>query len=358
MRTMEQQNSGLTLEKKVYVGIDVHKENWHITIRAEEEEVFNGRIPGNYASLRKVLDRYRGNSVKVAYEAGPFGFWLYDKLTEDGMETVVVPPSTIPVESGNKVKTDKRDSRKLAILLERNMLKRTYVLSEEEREHRDLLRTRRQIVDHRNDVARQIKSKILFYGITVPFSPKTRLTHRYIAWLKTLTFGTPYMKESLDLLIQLYEYLTQQITRINRKVVTLCREKKYHERIKLLCTAPGIGKLTAIELLVELQDMARFKSASQLASYIGLTPAEYSTGGKTRQGRITRCGNKRVRTYLVESTWILITKDPWIRAKYLKLKATRGGKRAVVAIARRFIIRLRRMLLDNVPYNAACALAA
>ena len=93
------------------------------------------------------------------------------------METVVVLPSTIPVESGNKVKTDKRDSRKLAILLERNMLKRTYVLSEEEREHRDLLRTRRQI-----------KNKILFYGIPVPFSPKTRLTQRYIAWLKDAYF--------------------------------------------------------------------------------------------------------------------------------------------------------------------------
>ena len=357
MKMMEEHSNGVAFDKKVYVGIDVHKENWHITIRTLGEEVFNGRIPGNYISLKKVLDRYPGNSVKVAYEAGPFGFWLYDKLTEDGMETLVVPPSTIPIESGNKVKTDKRDSRKLAILLERNMLRRTHVLSEEEREHRDLLRTRRQIIDHRNDVARQIKSKILFYGIPVPFSPKTRLTQQFVTWLKTLTFGTPYMKESLDLLIQLYEYLTKQIAQINRKVVSLCREKKYHERIKLLCTAPGIGKLTAIELLVELQDMARFKSASQLASYIGLTPAEYSTGEKTRQGRITRCGNKRVRTYLVESTWILITKDPWIRAKYLKLKATRGGKRAVVAIARRFIIRLRRMLLDNVPYNAVASLA-
>ena len=333
MKIMEHQDNRLVFEKKVYVGIDVHNENWHVTIRTLGEEVFNGRIPGSYIALKKVLERYRGNSVKVAYEAGPFGFWLYDRLTEDNMEALVVPPSTIPVESGNKVKTDKRDSRKLAILLERNMLKRTYVLSEEEREHRDLLRTRRQIVDHRNDVARQIKSKILFYGIPVPFSSKTRLTHRYITWLKTLTFGTPYLKESLDLLIQLYEYLTRQIVQITRKVVALCREKKYHERVKLLCTAPGIGKLTAIELLVELQDMARFKSASQLASYIGLTPAEYSTGEKTRQGRITRCGNKRVRTYLVESTWILITKDPWIRAKYLKLKAIEEVHHSVTAHA-------------------------
>jgi len=103
MRTMEQHDNELVFDKKVYVGIDVHKESWHVTIRTLGEEVFNGRIPGSYISLKKVLDRYRGNSVKVAYEAGPFGFWLYDKLTEDGMETLVVTPSTIPVESGNKI---------------------------------------------------------------------------------------------------------------------------------------------------------------------------------------------------------------------------------------------------------------
>ena len=176
---------------------------------------------------------------------------------------------------------------------------------------------------------------------------------QYVEWLKTLTFETDYLNEAFDLLIQLYEYLTLKIGQINRTVVRLCRDKKYRHRVKLLCTAPGIGRLTAIELLVELQDMTRFKSAEELASYIGLTPSEYSTGEKTRQGRITRCGNKRVRTYLVESTWVLITKDPYLRAKYLRLKSRRGGKRAVIAIARTFLIRLRRMLLDNVPYRMA-----
>ena len=88
MRTMEQHDNELVFDKKVYVGIDVHKESWHVTIRTLGEEVFNGRIPGSYISLKKVLDRYRGNSVKVAYEAGPFGFWLYDRLTEDGIESI------------------------------------------------------------------------------------------------------------------------------------------------------------------------------------------------------------------------------------------------------------------------------
>jgi transposase len=133
----------------------------------------------------------------------------------------------------------------------------------------------------------------------------------------------------------------------------LCCEAKYLDRIKLLCTAPGIGRLTAIEILVELLDISRFKRAEELASYIGRTPSEYSTGEKTRQGRVTRCGNKRVRTYLVESTWTLIKKDPVLRAKYLKLKNARGGKRATIAIARKFILITRRMLLDNTPYRMA-----
>jgi transposase len=102
---------------------------------------------------------------------------------------------------------------------------------------------------------------------------------------------------------------------------------------------------------VELQDIARFESAEELAAYIGLTPSEYSTGERMRQGRITRCGNKRVRTYLVESTWMLITKDLAKRLKYLKLKSLRGGKRATIAIARKLLIVIRRMLLDNVPYR-------
>jgi transposase len=351
--TMRTADRVYVVGKRVYVGIDVHKESWQVTVRTEGEETFNGRIPGQYQSLKRLLERYQGCQMKVAYEAGPFGFWLSDKLSEDNIDTMVVPPSLIPIESGNRVKTDKRDSRKLARLLESNMLKQVYVLTPEEREHRDLLRTRRQIVDHRKDVARQIKSKLLFYGIVSPFSATPYWSLKYIEWLRALNFATDYLKESFCLLIDLYEYLTRQIARINRKVARLCRDKKYLDRIKLLCTAPGIGRLTAIEILVELQDISRFKSAEELASFIGLTPSEYSTGEKTRQGRITRCGNTRVRTYLVESTWILITKDPVIRLKYLKLKAARGGKRATIAIARKFILIIRRMLLDNTPYRMA-----
>jgi len=350
MKREYQKVKGLVKGKAVYIGIDVHKEKWHVTARADGEEIFHGSMPSEYECLKKFLDRFKGCEIKVAYEAGPCGFGLYDKLSADGIETIVVPPSLIPVESGNKVKTDKRDSRKLAKLLESNMLKKVYVLSEEDRANRELVRTRRQIMEHRSDVMRQIKSKLLFHDIKSPFSPKQSWTKRYVKWLRELHFEYEVVKTSFSILIDLYEYLSSQLTKISKEIIALSQSDKYSHKVKLLRSVPGIGILIAMELLVELADIERFKTADEIASYMGLTPSEYSTGQYVRQGRITRCGNTRARVCLIESSWHLIVKDLFWRGKYLKLKYRRGAKRAIIAIARNLIIRIRRILLNNEPY--------
>jgi len=349
MREAQQKAKVLARGKNVYIGIDVHTEKWQVTARAGGEEVFHGGMPSEYHALKKLLEHFKECKIKVAYEAGPCGFGLYDQLTADGIETIVVPPSLIPIESGNKVKTDKRDSRKLARLLEANMLKRVYVLSEADRADRELVRTRRQILEHRTDVMRQIKSKLLFHGIKSPFSSK-RWTKQYVKWLKELTFEYEMLKISFGYLLELYEYLTRQLIAISKQAIVLALSEKYRHRIKLLRSVPGIGILLAIEILVELADIERFENAEAIAAYMGLTPSEYSTGQYVRQGRITQCGNKRVRTCLVEGSWILITRDPFMRSKYLNLKNRKGGKRAIVAIARHLIVRIRRILLNGEPY--------
>lgn len=350
MRKGYQERKILATGKEVYIGIDVHKESWHLTVRTEGEEIFNGRMASSYQALKKFLERFKSSKIKVAYEAGPCGFWLYDKLTAEGIETIVTPPSLIPVESGNKVKTDKKDSRKLAKLLESKILKKVHVLREQERAERELVRTRRQLVEHCSDVARQIKSKLLFHGINSPVAGREKWTKGYVKWLKDLVCKEEWLKASIMRLIELYEYLATQIKKISREVVVLSGKENYKDRVKLLKSIPGIGMLTAMEILVELQNVERFKSSGELASYTGLTPSEYSTGQHIRQGRITRCGNKRVRTALVESSWILIGKDPYMQLKYRMLKNAKGGKRAIVAIARNLIIRIRKMLLTNKPY--------
>jgi len=114
---------------------------------------------------------------------------------------------------------------------------------------------------------------------------------------------------------------------------------------------PGLGIISAMEILTELGEVERFQTSKELSSYLGLTPSEYSTGERIRHGKITRCGNKRVRTALVEASWKAIAKDPALRVKYERIKNRRGAKRAIVAVARVLSGKIRRVLLDKTPYE-------
>ena len=102
--------------------------------------------------------------------------------------------------------------------------------------------------------------------------------------------------------------------------------------------------------MLELQDVSRFRRTEQLAAYVGLTPSQYSSADKIRMGRITGAGKHTVRSALVESCWHLIRKDKAVRKRYEQIKARAGGKRAIVAIAHKLILCIRRLLLDNRPY--------
>ena len=139
-----------------------------------------------------------------------------------------------------------------------------YVLTEKDQADRELVRTRRQLLEHRGDVMRQIKSKLLSYGIKSPFSNKRESwSKRYVKWLRDLTFEQTVLKVPFESLIDLYEYLTSQVRKISKQVVALSRSDKYRHKIKLLRSVPGMGILIGMELLVELADMERFKTAEE-----------------------------------------------------------------------------------------------
>jgi len=215
--------------KMINIGIDMHKRFWHITALVEGDIVLALTLSRpNYDSFMQIISKFVGNYLRIVYEAGPGGFDLYDRLTADGIECIVTPPSLIPTESGNKVKTDKKDSYKLARLLESNMLKKVWVLTPEERAHRQLVRTRRQIVNHRSDVMRQIKSLLLFYSIEVPFSSHQQWTGSFIKWLHELDLKDEYLNKSLKALVHLFDYLSSEKRRLTHEVIQLAREKNMH----------------------------------------------------------------------------------------------------------------------------------
>jgi transposase len=314
--------------------------------------LFSGSIAGEWPVLRRILDRYKGNVIQCVYEAGCFGFWLHDRLVDYGVDCLVTPPSLVPQQWGNRVKTDRRDSRKLSHLLAKGLLKRVWVPSEEERYHRQVIRRRRQLVGDRVRTQNRIKSELRFYGIDLPES-KTRWTQVYLENLSRIKFRNSGMQESFNRLLEQYEFLTGLIDRQTRIVKDLSKTALYCDRVKILTSVPGIEVITAMEILLELQDVSRFRRADQLGAYVGLTPSQYTSADKVRMGRITGIGKDNVRVALIEAAWWLIRKDEAIRIKYEKIKARAGAKRAIVAIARNLLLRIRRMLLDNRSYKFA-----
>lgn len=340
-------NTGRVLD--IYVGLDLHQRSWHVTIVQDGVILISISIPAQWDALKKLLDRYRGCQIHAVYEAGYFGYSLYDRLVHYGVDCIVTPPNMIPQESGSRVKTDRIDSKKLAILLSRGLLKSIAVPSAEERTHQSVLRRRHQLVSDRVRVQLRIKAELRYYAIPFP-EIQGKWSKTFVENLHNLDFQNRWLAESFQRLLAVYDHLSVEIEQQTHLVRELAKTDRYREGVALLRTIPGIGTLTAMEFLVELQSIHRFRNGDALAAYVGLTPSQYSSGEHVRMGRITRSGKGHLRSLLVEASWVLISKDPAMKEKYQTLKYRAGAKKAIVAIARKLLIRARRVLLDRTAY--------
>lgn len=346
---MKKYNQVIPEGKTVFIGIDIHRNSWHLTAVIENEVVFGGALPADPEALLKFLKRYGNNPIESVYEAGYFGFWLYELLMNSGIKCMVTPPTLVPMEYGNHVKTDRRDSRKLAYFLSKDMLKKVWVPSPQLCAHRQVLRRRQKLIGDRMRVQHRIKSELSFYGVTLA-RPRGSWPAYFVKQLKDITFTDPFHQQSFWVLLEEYEYLNQSVEQQTHLLKKLAAIELYKKQVGLLRTIPGIGPISAMSLILELGDISRFAKAEQLAAYVGLTPAQYSSGDNIRMGRITRCGKNTLRAILTEAAWTAIKKDMELRSVYEKLKFRRGAKKAIVAVARRLLLRCRRVLLEMRPY--------
>ena len=336
------------------MGVDVHLSSWHVTIRSRSELIRQATIPGSWEVLREMLSQWCPEQVLIVYEAGFSGFWLYDAVQSWGAACIVVPPSRIPVESGNRIKTDRRDSVKLAQLAAQDQAVRVWVPALSGRYEREVLRERRRLLRQVRQVQCQIKALLHCYGLKIASRPG-RWSERFVSCLYQQRFDNRFMQESFERLLERYQFLRGQIIAQNGLVRDLAGCQEYREKVKWLTSLPGIGVLTALELLTELGDIRRFKRADQVAAYVGLTPSEYSSGAAVRRGHISRCGKAALRSRLVEASWVAIRFDPQLADIYQRIRARQGGKKAIVAVARRLLLRVRRLLLDKRCYQLNAA---
>ena len=160
----------------------------------------------------------------------------------------------------------------------------------------------------------------------------------------SLRFSFEVMFRELENLQQLQKELLLQLRK-------LARSDRYKGSVRLLKSAPGIGTLTAIRLALEWGDVTRFARKEDFASFLGMVPSDYSSGEQEHRGHITRQGNRAVRRWLVESSWVAIRYDPVLLDKFRRVLRSCGSKKkAIVAVARKLALRLRRALLNGEPY--------
>jgi transposase len=223
---MTRQDIELQPGEALFIGVDLHKERWHVTIRSTDVELWSGSIPGRWESFQLLLHRYRRCTIQVVYEAGCFGFWLHDRLIEHGVECLVTPSSLVPLESGNRVKTDRKDSRKLAHLLAKGLLKRIFVPGKKECYHRQVVRRRRQLIGDRTRVQNRIKAELRFYGINIS-EPVGKWTKGFMENLNRIRFEDRFMQESFNRLLEQYRFLAEQIEKQNALIHELSEKELY-----------------------------------------------------------------------------------------------------------------------------------
>jgi len=169
--------------------------------------------------------------------------------------------------------------------------------------------------------------------------------------LNCLRLRDRWLQKSFTELIRAYEFVDGQIEEQTNLLKELAKEERYRDRVVILRSIPGIGIISAMEMLLELQDVERFSTADQLAAYVGLTPSQYSSGDRIRMGRITRIGKQHLRALLIEAAWVFVRKNASANEIYTRIRARAGSKRAIVAIARRLLIIGRRLLIHKKMYT-------
>ncbi len=287
-----------------YVGLDVHKDSITIAIaddgRDGEVRVY-GKIANDLDQIDKAMRKLisQNSELRCVYEAGPCGYTVYRHLINKGIDCVVIAPALIPKKSGDRVKTDRRDAKKLATLHRAGELTAVYVPDQEDEAIRDLVRTRGDIKNAVRKVKQQINAFLLRHGISYP--GKSKWTKAHMNWLTTLKMAHPAQQIAFTEYMDALANGEARVVRINKQLESFCQTWRLRPVVEALQALRGISLLSAVTIIAELGDLTRFEKPGQLMAYLGLVPSEYSTGNSIKKGGITKSGNTHARKTLIES---------------------------------------------------------
>lgn len=332
-----------TIEKNraVFAGIDFHKRFSVVTLGdATGKPLAQETLPNDEHTIRKFF--LRQGPLQCAIENSRANEWFIDLLKQCNCEVKVSNTYAVRLIADSKCKNDKIDSRILMELLARDYLPTCYQPTKAERELREHLRWRTRLVRSRTQYKNTAHALMDKENKGAKLDSSKQRSELYAGQVST------ERQERLDRNLEVIEFFEQ---RLNTEDMELAQLVKANPDAELLKTIPGVGNISALLLIAEIGNVARFKNAKRVSSYFGLVPRLYASSDTRRHGPITKQGSGLVRRILVQDAWFAIRLSKAFRQKYNNILKRRGKRIAIIAIARMIAEIAYRIIKDKVPFE-------
>jgi transposase len=328
----------------VHIGVDLHKQFSQIAVLTPEGELSEHRLANKPDRVRELFTTFPRPS-KIAVEATGSWWWMVDLLKEVGHEVILSHPKQTRAIAAARLKNDRVDATRLATLLRANLLPAVWIPPMPIREGKELLRHRMVLVATRTRLKNRLHAFLGKRNLR-PTRGKLWFTDRGERQLRELALSAPaatIREDSLALIATLDERIAQ---------VDAWLSQQWGEdlHVRRLMTLPGVGRFTAIAVVVELGDIHRFPTAKHLASYVGLVPVIRASADHVRTGPISKQGNSLLRWLLVSAAIQAVRKPGPLRTWARVLRAKKGRKATHVAVARRLVSMIYHVWKEEIDY--------
>ncbi|MEI6795627.1 MAG: IS110 family transposase [Methanomassiliicoccales archaeon] len=345
MERLDHTQGGRTMN---YIGLDIHKKNTQACMKNEDGKVMlAGRFPSRAKDLNAFIDKVEeaGGPASFVIESTGFCIPIYDIIASRGHEIKVAHPLKVKALTSGRAKTDKNDAEMLAELLRLKAIPASYIPPAELRQLRELTRFRQILVRNTTSIKNEIHAFLAYRGVETPTEYRSPFTVKHQEWLRSLHLG------QVDDLLDIFVTLRTKIEKVEGDIERASQKK---DEVALLKTIPGVGDVIANELMAEICDITRFSSAENLYSYAGMVSSVHQSGEKGWTGPITKQGNASIRHIMVEAAFshIRCCRDSKLTLFYERKKEQKGTKKAIVAMARKMLGVVYRMLKEKEEFHA------
>ena len=357
------------MNRIIKIGMDVHSSNYTLcamepVIGADDRVFANIQVTPDYKNILMFIENLKlklGSKdtydIECGYEAGCLGYSLYNQLTSAGVKCVILAPTTMLTQQGQRIKTDSRDALMIAQCLSYGGYHAVYIPTEEDDSVKEYLRMRDDHKQALKKVKQQINAFCLRHGYQYE---GTKWTIAHIKWLKKLELSSMY-QETLNEYMASYDEQTAKIERFDARIEEIASQSRYTEKVKKLGCLLGIQTHTALSLIVETGDFNRFAKGNIYAAYLGLAPGEFSSAEKINRLGITKAGNGHLRKLLVEASGGICKGAIGHKSKVLRQRQ-QGNSAETIAYADKANTRLRskyyRLIRHGKKRNVAVAAIA